>query len=125
MNLLKNSYNNNMFPLNKRNTDEKPLMSDRNASQNMRAYSFNKYSHNDLKVINRKNTDNINLKTAIAPQLQLCHSKFKGTFILYPLFRKYSSLYFVSLHQSQQYSSHQSQQHFEKFSNAKHEKIIK
>jgi pimeloyl-ACP methyl ester carboxylesterase len=63
MNLLKNSYNNNMFPLNKRNTDEKPLMSDRNASQNMRAYSFNKYSHNDLKVINRKNTDNINLKS--------------------------------------------------------------
>ena len=63
MNLLKNSYNNNMFPLNKRNTDEKPLMSDRNASQNMRAYSFNKYSHNDLKVINRKNTENINLKS--------------------------------------------------------------
>ena len=60
--LKKNSYN-NIFPMNKVNTEEKPLISERNASQNMRAYSYNKYSNNDLKIINRKNANNINMKS--------------------------------------------------------------
>ena len=38
-------------------------MSDINPSQIMRVYFFNKYTHNDLKLINRKNTDNINMKS--------------------------------------------------------------
>ena len=62
MNALTNSYT--LFPLSRGNTDEKkPLISDRNASQNMRAYSFNKYSNNDLKMINRKNTNNFTMKS--------------------------------------------------------------
>ena len=60
--MLKNSYN-NILPFSRTNTDEKPLSSDRNASQNMRAYSLNKYSNNDLKIINRKNTNNFNMKS--------------------------------------------------------------
>ena len=60
LNLLKSSYN-NIFLENKHNTDEKQIISERNASQNMRAYSYNKYSNNDLKVINKNNTNNINM----------------------------------------------------------------
>ena len=61
-NALTNIYT--AFTINRGNTDEKkPLISDRNASQNMRAYSFNKYSNNDLKMINRKNTNNFNMKS--------------------------------------------------------------
>ena len=56
LNMLRNSYD--VF-YNRENIDEKCIISDRNASQNMRAYSFNKYSNNDLKIINRKNTNNL------------------------------------------------------------------
>ena len=50
------SRNNFMNYKNKGNTDESGLIINKNASQNMRAYSNYKYSKNDLKLINRKNT---------------------------------------------------------------------
>ena len=77
--MLKNSYN-NILPFSRTNTDEKPLSSDRNASQNMRAYSLNKYSNNDLNVINRKNTDNINLKSMNINMINIKKSNFDEEF---------------------------------------------
>ena len=54
----KNNINNY---INRGSTDENNIGINKNASQNMRAYSYNKYSKNDLKIINKKNTgDNIN-----------------------------------------------------------------
>ena len=78
-NLLKKDYN-NTFYFNKGNTDEKPLTSDRNASQNMRAYSYNKYSDNDLKIINKKNTNNINLKSMNINMVNVKKSNFDEDF---------------------------------------------
>ena len=77
--MLKNSYN-NILPFSRTNTDEKPLSSDRNASQNMRAYSLNKYSNNDLNIINRKNTDNINLKSMNINMINIKKSNFDEEF---------------------------------------------
>jgi fermentation-respiration switch protein FrsA (DUF1100 family) len=48
---------------NRISTSEARQMSNKNASQNMRAYSHNNYSKNDLKVINRKNSFNIKKNT--------------------------------------------------------------
>ena len=78
-NPLKGSYN-NILPFNRGNTDEKPLSSDRNASQNMRAYSFNKYSNNDLKIINRKNTNNFNMKSMNINMVNIKKNKFDEDF---------------------------------------------
>ena len=58
MHKIKNNINNY---INRGSTDENNICINKNASQNMRAYSYNKYSKNDLKIINKKNTeDNIN-----------------------------------------------------------------
>ena len=54
-NMNKNNFNNY---INRGSTDENNIVINKNASQNMRAYSYNKYSKNDLKVINKKNTMN-------------------------------------------------------------------
>ena len=78
-NLLKNSYN-NILPFNKGNTDEKPSIFDKNASQNMRAYSYNKYSNNDLKIINRKNTNNFNMKSMNINMVNIKPNKFDEDF---------------------------------------------
>ena len=78
-NILKNSYN-NILPFNRGNTDEKSLISDRNASQNMRAYSFNKYGNNDLNIINRKNTNNFNMKSMNINMVNIKPSKFDEDF---------------------------------------------
>ena len=57
INSIKNTFNDY---LNRGSTDENSLEINKNASQNMRAYSQNKYSKNDLKIINKKNAnDNI------------------------------------------------------------------
>ena len=48
---------------NRISTSESRQISNKNASQNMRAYSHNNYSKNDLKVINRKNSFNIKKNT--------------------------------------------------------------
>ena len=77
--ILKKGYN-SIFPFNKNTTDEKTLTSERNASQNMRAYSFNKYSNNDLKIINRKNTDNINLKSMNINMMNIKKNNFDEDF---------------------------------------------
>ena len=62
INLLKNNIHNY---INRGNTDENNFQLNKNASQNMRAYSHNKYSKNDLKAINKKNSmdtyNNINI----------------------------------------------------------------
>ena len=42
----------------KGSTEENNTNINKNASQNMRAYSYNKYSNNDLRIINKKNTMN-------------------------------------------------------------------
>ena len=78
-NLLKNSYN-NIIPFNRGNTDEKPSIFDKNASQNMRAYSYNKYSNNDLKIINRKNTNNFNMKSMNINMVNIKPNKFDEDF---------------------------------------------
>ena len=78
-NLLKNSYN-NILPFNRGNTDEKPSIFDKNASQNMRAYSYNKYSNNDLKIINRKNTNNFNMKSMNINMVNIKPNKFDEDF---------------------------------------------
>ena len=78
-NLLKNSYN-NILPFNRGNTDEKPSIFDKNASQNMRAYSYNKYSNNDLKKINRKNTNNFNMKSMNINMVNIKPNKFDEDF---------------------------------------------
>ena len=78
-NILKNSYN-NILPFNRGNTEEKSLISDRNASQNMRAYSFNKYGNNDLNIINRKNTNNFNMKSMNINMVNIKPSKFDEDF---------------------------------------------
>ena len=53
INLIKNNIHNY---LNRGNTEENNIFLNKNASQNMRAYSHNKYSKNDLKAINKKNS---------------------------------------------------------------------
>ena len=78
-NILKNSYN-NIMPFNRGNIDEKPSKSDKNASQNMRAYSYNKYSNNDLKIINRKNTNNFNMKSMNINMVNIKQNKFDEDF---------------------------------------------
>ena len=78
-NILKNSYN-NIMPFNRGNIDEKPSKSDKNASQNMRAYSYNKYSNNDLKIINRKNTNNFNMKSMNINMVNIKSNKFDEDF---------------------------------------------
>ena len=80
INTIINKGYNNIFLLNKNNTDEKGLNSDRNASQNMRAYSYNKYSNNDLKIINRKNTNNINLKSMNINMVNIKKNNFDEDF---------------------------------------------
>jgi hypothetical protein len=60
---INNIKYNLLYYVNRGSTDENNLKNNTNASQNMRAYSFNKYSKNDLKIINTKNTkNNINNK---------------------------------------------------------------
>ncbi len=53
INLIKNGIHNY---INRGNTEENNIFLNKNASQNMRAYSHNKYSKNDLKAINKKNS---------------------------------------------------------------------
>ena len=53
INLIKNNIHNY---INRGNTEENNIFLNKNASQNMRAYSHNKYSKNDLKAINKKNS---------------------------------------------------------------------
>ena len=50
-------YNLNNY-INRESTDEHNIMNNNNACKNMRAYSHNKYSKNDLKIINKNNTNN-------------------------------------------------------------------
>ena len=54
-NTLKKNFNDYM---NNGSIEENNMKLNKNASQNMRAYSYNKYSKNDLKIINKKNTNN-------------------------------------------------------------------
>ena len=54
---INNKYSNTNYQ-NRYNTDESGLILNKNASQNMRAYSNDKYSKNNLKLINRKNNIN-------------------------------------------------------------------
>ena len=46
----------------------------------MRAYSYNKYSDNDLKIINKKNTNNINLKSMNINMVNVKKSNFDEDF---------------------------------------------
>ena len=46
----------------------------------MRAYSFNKYSNNDLKIINRKNTNNFNMKSMNINMVNIKKNKFDEDF---------------------------------------------
>ena len=55
INKIKNDFNNY---INRGSTDENNITINRNASQNMRAYSFNKYSKNDLNTLDKKNEMN-------------------------------------------------------------------
>ena len=63
--------------INRGSTDENNIILDKNASQNMRAYSYNKYSKNDLKVINKKNTLNNNINKININMISVNKNRFE------------------------------------------------
>ena len=71
---IKNSFNNY---INRGSTEENILISNKNASQNMRAYSHNKYSKNDLKIINKKNTCNNNINNININMININKNRFE------------------------------------------------
>ena len=71
---IKNCFNNY---INRGSTEENNLISNKNASQNMRAYSHNKYSKNDLKIINKKNTCNNNINNININMININKNRFE------------------------------------------------
>ena len=73
INILRTNLKNYLY---RGNTEENVAL-DTNASQNMRAYSYNKYSKNDLKVINKKNTTNNNINRININMINVNKYKFE------------------------------------------------
>ena len=73
-NIIKSTLNNY---INRGSTDENNIILNKNASQNMRAYSNNKYSKNDLRIINNKNSKNNNINNININMINIKRNRFE------------------------------------------------